>query len=168
MSRTLSDISAEKVRRLLDYDPTTGVFRWRVSRGQLKAGSIAGAFDSFGHRQIRINRRKYLAHRLAWLYVTGAWPDGDLDHEDLDPANNRFANLRLATPAQNQHNRALQKNNTSGFKGVSFRRRTGNWSAYIGINWKKQHLGCFSSPEAAHEAYVKASRKLHGNYGRVE
>lgn len=166
--RTLSDLSAEEVRRLLDYDRDTGVFRWRISTGQLKAGSVAGTFDSFGHRQIRIHGKKYMEHRLAWLHVTGTWPDGDLDHEDLDPANNRFDNLRLATPAQNQHNRALQKNNTSGFKGVSFRRKTGNWVAYINLNWKKRHLGSFSSPEAAHRAYLNASRQLHGSYGRVE
>jgi hypothetical protein len=89
-------ISRETVAQLLDYDPATGDFRWKVRRSGMKAGSIAGTLDSDGNRVIRINRRMYIAHRLAWLLVKGRWPKSPIQHRNCIKDDNRFANLREA------------------------------------------------------------------------
>jgi hypothetical protein len=95
----------------------------------------------------------------------------DVDHRDGNGLNNRrrgdFGNLRVATPYQNQSNRGAQKNNTSGFKGVTLHRQMGKWQAQIGAGGVKKYLGIFETPEAAHDAYVKASAELHGEFGRT-
>jgi hypothetical protein len=100
-------LTAERLRELLHYDPDTGDFTWRTARKRIPAGAIAGTVER-GFRRITIgggrHGPRYSAHRLAWLYMTGAWPNGYLDHINRDPDDNRFANLRLATNSQNQAN----------------------------------------------------------------
>lgn len=88
-----------------------------------------------------------------------------VDHQDGDGLNNRRNNLREATPMQNMHNRRINANNKSGFKGVSLHRRTGKWVAQIRINGEKTYLGYYQTPEKAHAAYCAASAKHHGEFG---
>lgn len=164
----MSRPSAEDVRALLRYDPETGVFRWREWRGgTARVGTVAGSIDSHGHRQIRLFGELYMAHHLAWFYVTGEWPEDGLDHRDGERDNNRFVNLRPATKAQNCRNRRKNANNKSGFKGVYFHVRVGRYAAQIRHNRVARHLGYFDTPEAAHAAYCRASAELHQEYGRV-
>jgi len=150
-----------------------GEFRWRARQDRraqcnaLFAGKIAGTF-SYGYRQIMIDYRLYLAHRLAWLYQTGAWPPDQIDHIDCDKGNNRFANLRLATNSQNQQNRGVRSDNTSGHKGVCWHRRDRKWSARIRHNGKTMHLGYFDTIEQASAAYASASLKYHGGFARMK
>ena len=83
---TTQDLIAERLRELLSYEPETGVFRWRVSRGPAVAGSVAGSLTTYGYIKIKVDGRFYRAHRLAWIYVHGVWPSKDLDHKDENKA----------------------------------------------------------------------------------
>jgi HNH endonuclease/AP2 domain len=155
-------LSAERVRELFHYDPETGVFTRRVSRqGQHgKVGDIAGGIKPSGYRVIWIGAN-YMAHRLAWLYVHGTWPDGQLDHINRARDDNRIANLRAVACTENIQNRGRQGNNASGFKGVFRAKGNRRWTAQITANGKQMHLGTFASPEEAHAAYCAAASRLH-------
>lgn len=147
----------KRVHELLDYDPESGVFTWRVSAGTASAGSIAGSINGTGYRQIWVENKSYKAHRLAWLYVHGAWPSRELDHINQIRDDNRIANLREATRSENCLNKPLQSNNSSGFRGVSWYPPSGMWVARIKRNGKQKHLGYFPTAEAASAAYQKAA-----------
>lgn len=168
------DLTAEFVKSIFDYDLLSGLFRWKeridvapqwADRWNRRyAGKIAGTLDGKGHLYVRIFRRRYYLHRLAWLIVTGDWPARDIDHRDTDGTNNRFANLRQATDAQNNFNRPKRRDNTSGYKGVTFHKGTAKWLAQIKAGRSKRYLGLFDLPEDAHVAYCEAARELHGDF----
>lgn len=160
-------ITAERLRELLDYDPETGAFRWRRGRGKMRAGALAGSLQSAGYSQIYIDGRNYTAHRLAWLYVTGRWPGGEIDHADGDRLNNRFANLRNASRSENNANSRRRYNNRSGYKGVSFFKSAGLFAACIAKDGRRFHLGYFQRAEDAHAAYVAKARELYGEFARA-
>lgn len=156
-----ADLSADRLRELLDYNPETGVFTWRVRRNQhVHLESIAGTTNINGYIQICVDRRVYRAHRLAWLYVHGHWPANDIDHINGDRKDNRLANLREATRSENLQNQRRGRGGTSAFLGVSWR-PYGKWSAQIYINGRKTSLGCFTTEEAAAAAYLAAKRANH-------
>ena len=159
----MKDLTAETLRGLLDYDPETGEFRWRVSRGnRIKVGAAAGTVSSNGYVVIRINGMLFKAHRLAWLYTHGMWPDHQIDHINSDKRDNRIKNLRDVSRSVNLQNQTKPpKNNTSGFFGVSWHKRKKRWGAQIKVNGRKQHIGLFDTPEAAHAAYLVAKLRLH-------
>lgn len=144
-------ITADEVRRLLDYDPNTGQFRRRITRKRNKIGSIAGSPDAYGYRQVYVAGKMYKAHRLAWLYTHGVWPAGEIDHINRVRDDNRICNLRLATPAQNRQNTGSFCNNTSGVKGVVWHKRLKKWQAQIKIRRQNVYLGMF-------DCYVRAVR----------
>lgn len=156
--------TAEEVRALLDYDPETGVFTWRrrpQPRGP-KVGTVAGCVSSNGYWQVRVLGRYYRAHRLAWLYVHGRWPPADLDHRDGDRLNNAIANLREVSRSENMQNQAKQGRRTSSrYLGVAWHKQVGRWVAYIKLNRKRRHLGCFDTQEEAYAAYLAAKAQLH-------
>ena len=154
----------ERVQSLLDYDPATGVFRWKVDRkGKAKAGTIAGRLNTDGHRQISIDNVRYLAHHLAWLLETGAWPVNLIDHKDLDRDNNAFENLREATCPQNCANQGIRSTNKTGFKGVSKHKQTGRFQAAC----SGEYLGLFDDPRQAAMRYDAAARERHGEFART-
>ena len=166
MKRTIA-LTAERLHELLDYDPETGVFTWRVaSNNYVKVGAVAGCRDQqHGYWRIRIDRRVYKRHRLAWFYVHGMWPVADLDHIDTIRDHDWIANLREATKTQNGENQTRpHANNRSGFLGV--RRARDRWRATITVNCRRIHLGVFDTPEEAYAAYVTAKRELHP-YGTI-
>lgn len=149
---------------LLHYDRETGVFRWRnFRRPAIKAWDVAGSANAKGYVQIMINQENYLAHRLAWLYVTGAWPEDQVDHRDNCKANNAWENLRSATNAENQQNQivAPKSNSSSGLLGVTWSKAAKKWAAQIKRAGKRVHLGLFDDKDDAHAAYVAAKRELH-------
>jgi hypothetical protein len=164
------ELTAERLRDLLDYDPETGVFTNRVSRGSTaRAGQMAGSrHNVLGYTYIFLCGRRYLAHRLAWLYMTGSWPSEDIDHANGEPGDDRYANLRVATASQNGMNSRRPRRNTSGFKGVRWRKREQRWCADIRQNGRTVWLGYFETPEEAHNAYCSAARRLFGDFARAE
>jgi hypothetical protein len=161
-------MSIVRIREFLSYNPETGEFRWiKSSRANVHPGDLAGAINGHGYRYIQFRGHAYRAHRLAWWFVHGAWPPGDLDHKDLDRDNNAIGNLRPATDVQNNANSSLQRNNTSGFKGVSFDKQSGRWKAYIGGDGGQKNLGRFASLEEAANAYDAAARVRFGVFARL-
>ena len=158
------DLSQSELKKLLHYNPDTGVFTWLQSRGSVRAGTVAGCtrtWDRHPSVPISINNKKYKAHRLAWLYVHGRWPFDQIDHIDGNPLNNRISNIRECSHSGNQQNRTLNKNSSTGYMGVSYHKRDGKYQARIKVNNKKKHLGYFDTPEEAYQAYVEAKAKLH-------
>lgn len=155
-------ISHQQLRELLDYCPNTGDFTWKVSRGRVRAGQKAGTFDAYGYVNIIVFRRVYKAHRLAWFYVNGGWPSLEIDHINGARADNRIANLREATSAQNKWNQhRLRAQKTSAFVGVSWLALRKKWRAVIGVAGQTKHLGLFSSERDAHAAYIQAKQQYH-------
>jgi len=156
-------MNADYLRSLLSYDPDTGVFIWiSVRLGRCKKGNRAGGF-SHGYRRIRLGDRRYAEHRLAWLYMTGSWPEGELDHRNGNKQDNSWCNLRVATRTENMANARARKL----VKGVT-RVRTGKWTAQIQKHGVKEHLGTFDTADAAHAAYKNRAAELFGEFARFE
>jgi hypothetical protein len=155
-------ITQEYLREILDYNPETGLFIWKINRGRLcKKGNIAGSIDSWGHLQICINSRKRLAHRLAWLYVYGTEPKQQIDHIDGNKQNNAISNLRDVNQTLNQQNRTrARKDSSSGLMGVI--KDGSKYKAQIKAHKKTFYLGMFQTAQEAFEAYKQAKLQLHG------
>lgn len=155
------------LHRVLDYDLETGIFTWLVSSGSAKPGKIAGCYSDDGYIRIRIGGTLYLAQRLAWLYVTGNWPDNQIDHEDGIKGNNSWDNLRDATNSQNQMNRTNAINNQSGYKGVHFCNTREMWIARLQRDNVVYHLGEYETADEAGAAYEVAAKIHFGEFARV-
>jgi len=166
------NVSLERLKQVLRYDPDTGHFTWRVEikKGQVKAEDRAGAHLAPTQRKALISNDgiRYAAHRLAWFYQYGEWPNERIDHVDGDSSNNRISNLRQATHSQNMHNRKRCSRNTSGAKGVFWCEHRNKWRARIGNNGKTQSLGRYDTIEEAREAYRIAAEKLHGEFSCLD
>jgi hypothetical protein len=158
-----SYLTQEELKLLLDYSPETGHFSWRGNRRGVAPWRKTGNIRPDGYLRICVNRVSYLGHRLAWLYVTGEWPQFDIDHIDGNPLNNAFANLRDVAVSSNVQNikKATQRNSSSKLLGVSYHNRDKLWRARIMVKGKNVTLGYFKDKEKAHEAYLEAKRKLH-------
>lgn len=158
-----ANLTAQRLREVLHYDPNSGVFARLVAyRNRYSGRSGVGGRQRSGHIRICVDGKKHFAHRLAWLFVNGDWPSGDLDHIDGDPANNRIANLRLVTHEANMQNfRRPTARSTTRLLGVSWCKINKKWKACISIGGRTKHLGLFDLPEAAHAAYVSAKRIHH-------
>lgn len=160
----METLSRDDLMNLLEYDANSGVFRWkRGGCGKAIAGAIAGGLDRDGYRLIGIDNKAYAAHRLAWLYSYGVWPNGMLDHINLNKDDNRLENLREVGFPLNSHNR--KPYGRSRFKGVSLH-ECGKWRASITINKRQTHLGLFHDEEQAAEAYRKAAEAYYGESAR--
>jgi hypothetical protein len=161
-------ITQARLKKLLDYDPETGVFVWKVRpNGRVPAGSVAGNYRVDGYNQIGIDGSLYLTHRLVWLYMTGTVPLKEVDHINCKRYDNRFENLREASRGENQRNGLLYANNTSGYKGVSWHKRSGKWYAQIRVDGDAVYLGSFDILGDAAAAYAEASARLHMDFGRL-
>jgi HNH endonuclease len=164
-------LDQKTVRELLDYDPQTGKLTWRLrARKWFKTDGAYKAFntqfagkeafaarDAKGYMRGDIFSRRYGAHRVIWLLMTGAWPVDQLDHINKDPSDNRFANLRESTNAENRRNITRPSNNTTGFVGVVVRGE--KYIAQIKVNERLFHLGLFPTIEAAAAARYAAQQK---------
>jgi len=164
-------LTANRLREVLNYDPETGVFTTLIGRKHSAAGSIAGTrkqcTETLAYTVIGIDRRLYRAHRLAWLYMTGEWPEDVIDHINGDGTDNRWSNIRAASKSQNQFNRRLSKNNATGRKGVYRRSDDKAWVAEIWVNDRKQYLGSFKTFDEAAAVRAAAECQLHGAFSRA-
>lgn len=163
----LASLSQARLQELLHYDPETGVFTWRVDRVRVRAGERAGKVTRDGYIEIGVDGKRYGAHRLAFLYMSGAIPSSYVDHINLTKSDNRWCNLRPASSSQNQMNTSGRPNNTSGFKGVSWHPREERWRADIRVDGKKKCLGYFDTPEDGYDAYCAAAKSHYGEFARL-
>ena len=154
------ELTYERLRKLLVYNPETGKFYNRVRRGSQQAGTEAGCINSRGYLQISTNKKIYLAHRLAWLYVYGYMPENYLDHIDRDPNNNRIENLREVSHSCNLRNCDNRADNTSGVKGVRWVRPIGKWVATITADQRRIWLGQYADYADAACARLAAEQCL--------
>ena len=146
------ELKQERLKELLHYDQESGLFTRRVRRGRCLAGEVAGTLTDTGYIKIYYEGKLYRAHRLAWLYMTGVWPDSEIDHINGDRSDNRWANLRSALPHQNRQNTLLIPNNSSGYIGVSWSSNRRKWAAAIQHLGKTKWLGYFDNKEDARNA----------------
>ena len=155
------DITIEHLRESLDYNAQTGIFTWRKNhRRPDLIGKTAGSIHSAGYISIAIHNVKRLAHRLAWFHITGAMPEGHIDHINGNKLDNSFANLRQVTRFGNLQNmRQATKANKVGLLGVSAHQ--GKWRAQIMVNGKRIRASGFDTPELAHQKYLELKREHH-------
>lgn len=156
------------LNKIFEYDPITGLFIYKVKPcAWLNIGDPAGTLIEKGYWSLTYKRKRYRAHRVAWLLYYKKWPDGIIDHIDTDKLNNKIDNLRDIEGNKNQQNQRFpSKNNTTGYLGVSFDRSRNKYMANIMINRKAKNLGRFNSPEEAYNKYIEAKRILH-EYGTL-
>lgn len=157
-------ITTERLRALLDYHPESGIFRWKKLTHRIPFGSVAGYLTQQGYRRIGVDGRNHFAHRLAWFYVHGKWPNGLIDHINKDTDDNRIVNLREATPQQNSSNLRNPKPNRFGCRGIVWTHTSANWGARIYHQGKAIWLGSFPTIEEARDAYTEADRRLRGAF----
>lgn len=153
-------IRIERLREVLGYSPATGLFVWRQRLARkLQVGDVAGSLSN-GYVVIRIDRRNYRAHRLAWLFVHGSWPAQEIDHINGDKADNRISNLRQADHRMNCENlRKASAHNATGILGAHTNGK--RFCSKIQVDGKSVWLGYHDTPKAAHAVYVRAKRLLH-------
>ena len=158
------------LRSILDYDPLTGDFHWKISpTNSATIGSLAGTDRLKGYRAIGIDGNLYLAHRLAYYYFHGVDP-GILQIDHVNPGNrsdNRIVNLRLADNSENQRNARKRSDNTSGFKGVVWHKRWKKWRAQIDVSGKRVYLGHFNSAYIAHVVVETVRPFYHKEFART-
>jgi hypothetical protein len=160
-------LTQEQIREELHYNPKTGLFTRLVARcNKVKVGDLAGAPDSHGYIQIRVLGRLHLAHRLAWLYTTGEWPEGGIDHRNTIRDDNRWSNLRKATRFQNGMNSRRNKNSTTMEKNIVVGER-GRYRVRVTTNGVRQHVGWFKTIPEAKAAHERAVLERHGAFGRT-
>lgn len=150
------------LKSMLEYSPESGLFIWIKNKGRGENGSIAGYKEAKGYIQIKINQVGYKAHRLAWLYMTGDFPILQIDHINRIKDDNRWENLRLATPSENQRNK-IMPSGISGFRGVV--QHCNKWRAQIKDGYGRQKIiGLFDDKKDAAIAYDKEAKILHGDF----
>jgi len=139
-----ASITQSELKDVLHYAPDTGIFTW-IQRGPGRPLSGQAGCVSQGYRNIRVNKQTYRAHRLAWLYIYGEWPENDIDHINGHGIDNRIDNLRDVSKALNQRNAKRRYNNKSGITGVHWHKAAGKWSAQITVAGKRVYLGSLAS-----------------------
>lgn len=167
-------MNQKELQDRLSYNKETGIFKWIYSNNnKVKNGSIAGKIivTPSGNRYytIRVDNKDYLAHRLSFLHVTGCMPKNQVDHINGDGLDNRWCNLRDVTRQENNRNTRLLKNNSSGFCGVSWSKKSKKWLVQIMIDKKGIHLGLYDSLLDAVAVRINANIKyeFHSNHGKI-
>lgn len=162
--QTLCSLTQERLKGLLDYNPNDGIFTWKHVIPGKSVGRIAGSKDKDGYIQIQVDGRIYKAHRLAYLFMNGSFPDYLIDHRNTDPSDNKWHNLRNATNSQNLANMKVK---SSGVKGIWLCKITNRWRVQIQKDYKRFYLGRFNTQEEACAAYKAAAKQLFGEFARA-
>lgn len=152
-------LTNRRLKELLNYDPETGIFVWKINKANIFAGTVAGRNRPDGYIVITIDKKKYYAHRLAFLYMEGYIPENMVDHIDRNPSNNKWDNLREVRMTCNAHNCNLSKRNKSGINGVRWKNSRNKWIADIRANDKNIYLGYFNTKLDAAKARWEAEKK---------
>lgn len=162
-------ITQKELKEIISYCPETGTFRWIQTRYKSVAekGMLAGGTSKTGYHRIAINNKRYQSHLLAWLYVYGCWPDGEIDHINHDRSDNRICNLRVVDSSGNKKNLSLASNNASGITGVYWYERYKAWSAQIQVDGKVIYLGRSANMIDAAALRKSAEKRygFHDNHG---
>lgn len=164
MTKTI--IAPSDLHNILNYDPVTGAFFWKARRS---GAAALNSQHTEGYLYGGIMGRKYFAHRVAWAMTHGAWPADQIDHINGDRRDNRAINLRAVRPIENNRNRKLPSNSSTGVIGVFWSNAKGKWRAKITDNGRAVHLGYFVdfASAVAARAAAEASLMFHQNHGRV-
>jgi len=158
-------ITQSELKRLLDYNPSNGVFTWKARRCGVRVGKRAGTISAVnGYERIGVKESHHLSHRLAWLYVHGYWPTAEIDHVDRNRTNNRIDNLREATRSENQQNKPVYRNSKTGVKGVNWHKQHRKYIASIQIKKTRKFLGLFGTISEAAAARRVAAEQLHKQF----
>lgn len=158
-------LTHERLTELLNYNPKTGVFSWRVrTSNRIAVGQLCLNKDSHGYIRVRVDNKLYWAARLAWFYVHRVWPQHDIDHINGIRDDNRLSNLREATRSQNLANRRPKH---GGYKGVCYVKRTSRWAATVSKNGNTVFHKTYATEEEARDAYIAAAKEHHGQYARA-
>jgi AP2 domain len=163
-------ITRERVLELLNYDPETGIFTWKVNRGKVRAGTRAGCIKQYArgrYETVCLDYQQYLTHRLAFLIEHGYLPPM-VDHASRETTDNRKIELRAATASLNAANSKLRDNNSSGHKGVCWDKSRNKWQARITVNYRFIFLGRYARREDAAAAYAAAAQRYFGEFARLE
>lgn len=164
-------ITQETIKERLHYDANTGLFRWRYSVvGGVQPWEEAGTLEKDGYIRIRVKGKSYLAHRLAWLYVTGEFPKKQIDHLNRVRDDNRIENLRDVSQSVNKQNNSGYATNTSGHAGVCWDKSMKKWRVQLMLNYKRLFFGyyddfelaCLVADEAKDKYHTKATKELTG------
>lgn len=155
-------LTLDELHKRISYDPATGVSTHLVSTRRRKAGAVAGRIDHEGYRVLGVYGARYRHARLVWFYMTGRWPNGEIDHRDGDRANDRWANLRECSRQQNAANGKRRRIN--GPKGAYWSQN--RWASYISVHGKQLYLGRFWTEIEAAQAYKNAAREHFGEFAR--
>lgn len=153
-------LTHERLKEVLNYDSETGIFSWKRKITNIKDQTTAGALHNKGYIQITIDKKNYLAHRVAWFYVYGKWPQKQIDHINRIKTDNRIKNLRDVTNSTNQHNNGARRHNTSGVNGVINLKSRNCWVAQIYVDNKRIYLGTFKDKDKAISARKKYEESI--------
>lgn len=164
----MNEITQKYLKSVLYYDPETGIFTWiKSSSNRIQNGDMAGSFSKRGYTVIRISKKIYTAHRLAFLFMTGKFPIDEVDHINRIKTDNKWVNLRECNRTQNSANHGKFKNNKSGYKGVYWHKTNKKWSSEIYTNGNKIHLGFYTDIKEAAKTYNEAANKYHGEFAYI-
>jgi hypothetical protein len=161
-------LTQEELKSKLHYDIDTGIFTRLTKRRGASEGSLSGCLGNDGYVRISIEHKKYLAHRLAWLYMTGEMPKNQIDHINLVKNDNRFENLREATISQNGQNTYKRSNNTSGYKGINWSKSGKCWRYQAMINNVKYSKDGFKTAIEAYGEYINFVSEKNKSYANVK
>jgi hypothetical protein len=163
------ELTQEELKRVLHYEPETGIFTWLVRlSNRAPVGKHANSKMTIGYITVRIHNAPYLGHRLAWFYMTGEWPQAEIDHINGISDDNRWCNLRPATHQQNLRNTRKRADNTSGRKGVRRDRRSGKWYVNVRRSDGSRYYASFLNLDLAAKDYERVAREIYGEFARFE
>lgn len=155
-------LSCERLKELMHYEPLTGWFTWRIPSSTCKPGERAGTVHGLGYRQIGLDYKKFLEHKLAWLYMTGEWPSSELDHINKNKSDNAWSNLRESTRSLQGHNKSMGTRNTSGFPGVYL--HGSKVRARLTLDGKTKDYGWFKTIAEARIARLLGEKETFGKF----
>ena len=157
-------LTQARLKEILEYNPESGLFKWKTALKNHKRGWFKGSLGGTGDLYIGVAMMKYKAHRLAYLYMKGSFPLEVIDHIDGDRANNKWGNLRACSQSENAYNSRMMSNNTSGYKGVSWRDSGKKWCVRVSVKGNYKSFGSFEDYELACLVADEVRDKYHGEF----